>query len=88
MSRKVKESSSSNNTSLDESKALINGSWGMNLVRKYLASIEEKFDKTMKEICLKLDKIEKTQVRTVMKLKVWNFRSVTKTNKLAGRTRQ
>ena len=42
----------------------------MNLVRKYLASIEEKFDKTMKEICLKLDKIEKTQVRTVMKLKV------------------
>ena len=31
----------------------------MNLVRKNLASIEEKFDKTMKEIYLKLDKIEK-----------------------------
>ena len=57
MSRKIKESSSSNNTSLDEIKALINGRFDE--FSEKLASIEEKFDKTMKEIYLKLDKIEK-----------------------------
>ena len=75
MSRKMKESSSSNNTSLDEIKALLNGKFDE--FSEKLASIEEKFDKTMKESYLKLDKIEKTQknlelnlVRTVMKLMV------------------
>ena len=57
MSRKIKESSSSNNTSLDEIKALINGRFDE--FSEKLASIEEKFDKTTKEIYLKLDKIEK-----------------------------
>ena len=75
MSRKIKESSSSNNTSLDEIKALINGRFDE--FSDKLASIKEKFNKTTKEIYLKLDKVEKTQknlelklVRTVMKLKV------------------
>ena len=57
MSRKIKESSSSNNTSLDEIKALINGRFDE--FSEKLASIEEKFDKTTKEIYLKLDNIEK-----------------------------
>ena len=57
MSRKMKESSSSNNTSLDEIKASLNGKFDK--FSEKLASIEEKFDKTMKEIYLKLDKIEK-----------------------------
>ena len=74
MSRKIKESRSSNNTSLDEIKALINGRFDE---FDKLASIKEKFNKTTKEIYLKLDKVEKTLknlelklVRTVMKLKV------------------
>ena len=53
----MKESSSSNNTSLDEIKALLNGKFAE--FSEKLASIEEKFDKTTKEIYLKLDKIEK-----------------------------
>ena len=75
MPRKIKESSSSNNTSLDEIKALINGRFDE--FSEKLASIKEKFNKTTKEIYLKLDKVEKTQknlelklVSTVMKLKV------------------
>ena len=52
MSRKIKESRSSSNTSLDKIKAFDEFS-------EKLASIEEKFDKTAKEIYLKLDKIEK-----------------------------
>ena len=75
MSRKIKESRSSNNTSLDEIKALINGTFDE--FSDKLASIKEKFNKTTKEIYLKLDKVEKTLknlelklVRTVMKLKV------------------
>ena len=53
----MKESSSSNNTSLDEVKALLNGKFDE--FSQKLASIEEKCDKTTKEIYLKLDKIEK-----------------------------
>ena len=81
MSRKIKESSSSNNISLDEIKAVINGRFDE--FSKKLASIEERFDKTTKKIYLKLDKIEKKKnkthtqknlelklVRTVMKLKI------------------
>ena len=75
MSRKIKGSSSSNNTSLDQIKALINGRFDE--FSEKLASIEEKFGKTTNEIYLKLDKIEKDTenlelklVRTVMKLKV------------------
>ena len=47
----------SNNNSLDEIKTLINGRFDE--FSEKLASIEEKFDKTTKEIYLKLDKIEK-----------------------------
>ena len=57
MYRKIKESSSSNNTSLDEIKALINGRFDE--FSEKLASIEEKFEKTTKEIYLKLDKVQK-----------------------------
>ena len=57
MSRKIKESSLSNNTSLDEIKALINGRFDE--FREKLALIKENFGKTMKEIYLKLNKIEK-----------------------------
>ena len=57
MSRKMKESSSSNNAGLDEIKSLLNGKFDE--FSEKLASIEEKFDKTTKEIYLKLDKIEK-----------------------------
>ena len=57
MSRKIKQSSSSSITSLDEIKAWINGRFDE--FSEKLASIEEKFDKTTKEIYLKLDKIEK-----------------------------
>ena len=57
MSRKIKENSSSSNTSLDKIKALINGRFDE--FSEKLASIEENFDKTTKEIYLKLDKIEK-----------------------------
>ena len=47
MSRRVKESSSSNNTSLDEIKALINGRF--NELNEKLALVEEKFEKTTKQ---------------------------------------
>ena len=57
MSREVKESSSSNDTSLDEIKVLINDRFDE--LSEKLASIEEKFDNTMKQIYLKLSKIEK-----------------------------
>ena len=59
MFRKIKESSSSNSTSLNEIKALINGRFDE--FSEKLASIEEKFDKTMKEIYLNWNwiKIEK-----------------------------
>ena len=57
MSRKIKESSLSDNTSLDEIKALINGRFDG--FREKLALIKENFGKTMKEIYLKLNKIEK-----------------------------
>ena len=57
MSRKIKESSLSHNTSLDEIKALINGRFDE--FREKLALIKENFGKTMKEIYLKLNKIEK-----------------------------
>ena len=57
MSRKIKESSLSNNTSLDEIKALINGRFDE--FSEKLALIKENFGKTMKEIYLKLNKIEK-----------------------------
>ena len=57
MSRKIKQSSCSSITSLDEIKAWINGRFDE--FSEKLASIEEKFDKTTKEIYLKLDKIEK-----------------------------
>ena len=57
MSRKIKESSSSNNTTLDEIKALINGRFDE--FSEKFAWIKEKFDKTMKESYSKLDKIEK-----------------------------
>ena len=53
----MKESSSSNNTSLDEIKALLNGKFDE--FSEKLPSIEEMFDKITKEIYLKLDKIEK-----------------------------
>ena len=48
MSRKVKESSSSNNTSLDEIKALINGRFDQFMEK--LDWIKEKFDNTTKDI--------------------------------------
>ena len=57
MSREVKESSYSNDTSLDEIKVLINDRFDE--LSEKLASIEEKFDNTMKQIYLKLSKIEK-----------------------------
>ena len=57
MSREVKESSSSYDTSLDEIKVLINDRFDE--LSEKLASIEEKFDNTMKQIYLKLSKIEK-----------------------------
>ena len=57
MSRKIKESSCSNDTSLDEIKTLINGRFDE--FSEKLASIEEKFDKTTKPIYLKFYKIEK-----------------------------
>ena len=57
MSREVKESSSSNDTSLDEIKVLKNHRFDE--LSEKLASIEEKFDNTMKQIYLKLSKIEK-----------------------------
>ena len=57
MSREVKESSYSYDTSLDEIKVLINDRFDE--LSEKLASIEEKFDNTMKQIYLKLSKIEK-----------------------------
>ena len=57
MSREVKESSYSNDTSLDEIKVLINDRFDE--LSEKLASVEEKFDNTMKQIYLKLSKIEK-----------------------------
>ena len=57
MSREVKESSYSNDTGLDEIKVLINDRFDE--LSEKLASIEEKFDNTMKQIYLKLSKIEK-----------------------------
>ena len=57
MSGKIKESSSSNNTSLNEIKALINGRFDE--FNEKLVSIEKRFGKTRKEIYLEFDKIEK-----------------------------
>ena len=57
MSREVKESSYSYDTSLDEIKVLINDRFDE--LSEKLASIEQKFDNTMKQIYLKLSKIEK-----------------------------
>ena len=57
MSRKIKESSLSIGTSLDEIKALINGRFDE--FSEKLAPIQERFVKTTKVIYLKLDKIEK-----------------------------
>ena len=57
MSREVKESSYSYDTRLDEIKVLINDRFDE--LSEKLASIEEKFDNTMKQIYLKLSKIEK-----------------------------
>ena len=57
MFREVKESSYSYDTSLDEIKVLINDRFDE--LSEKLASIEEKFDNTMKQIYLKLSKIEK-----------------------------
>ena len=57
MSGKIKENSSSNNTSLNEIKALINGRFDE--FNEKLVSIEKRFGKTRKEIYLEFDKIEK-----------------------------
>ena len=57
MSGKIKESSSSNNASLNEIKALINGRFDE--FNEKLVSIEKRFGKTRKEIYLEFDKIEK-----------------------------
>ena len=57
MSGKIKESSSSNNASLNEIKALINGRFDK--FNEKLVSIEKRFGKTRKEIYLEFDKIEK-----------------------------
>ena len=53
MSRKIKESSSRNDTTLDDIKAVINGRFDE--FSEKLDSIEKKFDKTTKEIYLKLE---------------------------------
>ena len=53
MSRKIKESSSRNDTTLDDIKAVINGRFDK--FSEKLDSIEKKFDKTTKEIYLKLE---------------------------------
>ena len=55
MSRKINDSSSSNNINLDEIRRGVPPSHPP----EKLASIEEKSDKTTKEFYLKLDKIEK-----------------------------
>ena len=65
MSRKVKESSYNNNTSLDEIKTLINGRFDE--FSEKSASIEEKFDNTMKEIYLKLNNTEKDKEESRIK---------------------
>ena len=57
MSRKIKESCSRNDTTLDDIKAVINGMFDE--VSEKLDSIEKKFDNTTKEIYLKLENIEK-----------------------------
>ena len=56
MSRKIKESCSRNDTTLDDIKAVINGMFDE--VSEKLDSIEKKFDNTTKEIYLKLENIE------------------------------
>ena len=53
MSRKIKESSSRNDTTLYDIKAVINGRFDE--FSEKLDSIEKKFDKTTKEIYLKLE---------------------------------
>ena len=75
MSRKIKESSSSNNTSLDEIKALINGRFDE--FSEKLASIAESLIRLQKRFIWNLIRLKKTQRnlelklgRTVIKLKV------------------
>ena len=82
MSRRVKESSSSNNTSLDEIKALINGRF--NELNEKLALVEEKFEKTTKQT-------EESRIKTSKKsdeIEGLKFQISDQTSKLASRTRQ
>ena len=75
MSRKIKESSPSSNTSLDEIKALINGRFDE--FSEKLASIAESLIRLQKRFIWNLIRLKKTQRnlelklgRTVIKLKV------------------